>query len=133
MKMQIIAFLIIFLTSCIKMTLVEAIDIPKNLKSPSGTETDSTIVLIWDKPENYMDINGYDVFKNGKYIGSSKMTNYTVNNLNPNTKYSFTIKSKNANGELSKPANEIKIITKKQGTIYNIIDYGAKGDSITLN
>lgn len=115
------------------MTLVEAIDIPKNLKSPSGTETDSTIVLIWDKPENYMDINGYDVFKNGKYIGSSKMTNYTVNNLNPNTKYSFTIKSKNANGELSKPANEIKITTKKQGTIYNIIDYGAKGDSITLN
>ena len=104
-----------------------------NLKSPSGTQSDSKVVLIWDKPEIYTNINGYDIFRNGSYIGTSKITNYTVNNLKPNTKYSFTIKSKNTNGELSIPGNIISITTKKPGKTYNIIDYGARGDSITLN
>jgi len=115
------------------MNLYGAGSIPVNLKSPSGTETDSTIVLIWDKPEDYSDVTGYDIFKNGKLTGSSKMTNYTVNKLKPATKYSFTIRSKNSAGKLSGPGNKVSITTKKQGKIYNITDFGAKGDSITLN
>jgi exo-poly-alpha-galacturonosidase len=132
-KRIISAFLIIFMTFCVRMTLYGAVNIPVNLKSPAGTETDSTIVLIWDKPENYNDITGYDIFKDGKYTGSSSITNYMVRNLKPNTTYSFTIKSKNAKSKLSKPGNKIIVTTKTRGKIFNIIDYGAKGDSVTLN
>lgn len=124
---------IVLLAFSINISIVSASNRPKNLKSPPGTETDSTIVLIWDKPENDSDITSYNVFKNGKFIGSSKRTNYTVYNLVPNRRYSFTIRSKNKIGVLSKPANKINITTKKTGKIYNIIDYGARGDSITLN
>jgi len=124
---------VILLAFSINISIASASNIPKNLKSPPGTETDSTIVLIWDKPENYKDITSYYVFENGKFIGSSRMTNYTVNNLKPNMIYSFTVKSKNISGELSRSGNKINVTTKKQGIIYNIIKYGARGDGITLN
>lgn len=115
------------------MSFVSANRVPKNLKSPSGTETNSSIVLIWDKPDNYAAITEYEIFKNGEKLGSSKITNYTVNNLKPNTTYSFTVKSKDAKGRLSVSSNEIKITTRKEGIIFNIVNFGAKGDSITLN
>lgn len=133
MKTKFVTPIILYLVLFLKMTSFGANNIPKDLISPSGTATDSTIVLIWDKPVNYVDITEYAVFENGKYIGSSTKTNYTVHHLKPNTTYSFTLKSKNANGELSKSGNEIKMTTKKKSRVFNILDYGAKGDSITLN
>lgn len=126
-------FLFLFMTFCINVNLVVANDIPINLKSPSGTETHSSVVLIWDKPENYSEIIDYNIFKNGELVGSSKITNYTVKNLNPKTVYSFTVKSLNSKGVLSDSCNEIKIRTKKQGVFFDITKYGAKGDSVTLN
>ncbi len=112
---------------------VLAIGTPKNIISPPGTETSTSIVLIWDKPENYSDITGYDIFNSGQLAGSSEITNYTVRNLKPNTTYSFSLKSKNVKGEMSQSSNEIKVTTKKQGKIFDIKNYGAKGDSLTLN
>ena len=132
--MKITTTLLLFLALSLKMTSFGANNnTPKELKSPAGTATETTIVLIWDKPDNYADITGYDIFENGKNIGTSAKTNYTVHHLTPNTTYSFTIKSKNAKGELSTSGNEIKVTTKKSGKVFNIMDYGAKGDSITLN
>jgi polygalacturonase len=131
--MKIVTSILLFLLLGLKMSAFGENNIPKELKSPLGTATDSTIVLIWDKPDNYVDISAYAVFENGKYIGSSTKTNYTVHHLKPNTTYSFTIKSKNAKGTLSDAGNKITVSTKKSGKVFNILDYGAKGDSITLN
>ena len=133
MKRNIIKFIFVFMICFLGINEVLAIGVPKNIISPAGTETTTTIVLIWDKPDNYSDITGYDIFNNGQLVGSSKITNYTVRNLKPNTTYSFSLKSKNVKGELSQPGNEIKVTTKKQGKIFNIKKYGAKGDSVTLN
>lgn len=133
MKKRIITFTFVLMIWFLSMTAVRAIDIPKNLISPPGTETGSSIVLIWDKPDNYADVISYDIFNNGQLTGSSKITNYTVSKLRPNTTYSFSVEAKNAKGELSKPCNEIKVTTKSQGKIFNITKYGAKGDSLTLN
>lgn len=133
MSRQTITFFFILITFCIKTSLGANINIPKNLKSPAGTETDSTVVLIWDKPDKYLDIVSYDIFKNGQYAGSSKMTNYTIRNLKANTTCSFTVKSENAKGELSNPCYKINVTTRNQGKVYSITNYGAKGDSLTLN
>lgn len=125
--------LLLIFTFSFSASLAGTIDKPINLKSPAGTETDTSVVLIWDKPEIYKDIKEYIICENGKPVGNSRVTNYTVGKLNPNTKYSFTIKSKSANGDLSIAGNKVNVTTKKKGLIYNILDYGAKGDSITIN
>jgi exo-poly-alpha-galacturonosidase len=132
--MKISTTLLLFLALSLKMTSFAAnTNIPKELKSPVGTATETTIVLIWDKPDKYADITEYAIYQNGKFIASSPKTNYTVHHLTPNTTYSYTIKSKNAKDELSVSGNEIKVTTKKSGKVFNIMDYGARGDSITLN
>lgn len=134
MNMKITTTLILIFALSLNMTSFGANNnIPKDLKSPVGTATETTIVLIWDKPDNYADITEYAIFQNGKYLASSVKTNYTVHHLNPNIPYTYTIKSKNAKGELSTSGNEIKVTTKKSSKVFNILDYGAKGDSITLN
>lgn len=103
------------------------------LKSPAGTARDTSVTLIWDKPEIYKDIFSYEIYKDGIAVGTSKATNYTVGHLNSDTKYSFVIKSKNINGQLTDTSNKITVKTAKHGQIFNIIDYGAKGDSTTVN
>ena len=133
MRKQKITIVLFIISYFLKLTIAEASVVPRNLKSPFGTETQSSVVLIWDKPENYSNITGYDIFKNGEFVGSSRITNYMVKNLKPNTAYLFTVKSLNAKGESSESSNEIKVTTKKQGKIFNITKYGAKGDSVTLN
>ena len=128
-----IIFFSFFLVFCINTVFAYGKNVPINLKSPEGTATDSSIILIWNEPEEYKDITSYEVFKNGKNIGDSKITNYTVTNLKPDTKYSFTIKSKNSDGNISESSKKIKVKTRKSGKNYNIVDYGAIGDGVTLN
>lgn len=128
-----ITFFSFFLVLCLNTVFSESKNTPVNLKSPTGTATDSSIVLIWDKPEEYDYVIGYEVFQDGKYIGSSRITNYTANHLKPNAQYFFTIKSKKSDGGLSGSSNGISATTRNPGKSYNIIDYGAKGDSTTLN
>ena len=118
---------------CLNTFFAEGKNVPIKLKSPEGTATDSSIILIWNEPEEYKYVTSYEVFKNGKYIGDSKITNYTVNQLKSDTKYSFTIKSKKSDGNLSESSKKISVTTKKHGKNYNIVDYGAKGDGATLN
>jgi exo-poly-alpha-galacturonosidase len=132
-KMKNILLTVIIILFSSQMTFAAVLKAPENLKSPVGTETSSSIVLLWDKPDNYSDIKAYEIYNDGKYIGTSGITNFTVNNLKPGTTFLFTVKSKNISGDLSEPSNKIQIATKKQGKTYNILQYGAKGDSITLN
>ncbi len=111
----------------------QTVDSPRNLMSPAGTETDSTITLLWDKPNTYDNVKGYAVFAGEKLIGATNKTNYTVKGLRPNTAYSFYTKAKNSKGQFSKQSNNLEVSTKKQGKIFNILDFGAKGDEYTMN
>jgi exo-poly-alpha-galacturonosidase len=111
----------------------DAIDPPSDLKSPPGTETHSSVVLLWDKPLNHSGISGYDIYMNGKPAGHSGITNFTVRNLKPGREYSFFIRSVNSAGELSPPCYEIKVATRTKGRTFDITSYGAIGDSTTLN
>jgi exo-poly-alpha-galacturonosidase len=133
MKKKILIFALIFMACVLFMSFGTSNRVPKNLKSPSGTETNNSVVLIWDKPDDYGSVTEYEILQDGKNIGSSIITNFTVNNLKPNTTYSFAIKSKDAKGRSSASGNEIRITTRNAGKTYNILNYGALGDSITLN
>lgn len=106
---------------------------PLNLIIPRASTTSNSATLLWDKPANYNDIASYQIIGNGKPVGISAKTNFTVGNLKDNTTYSFYIKALYKNGQYSDAGNIVNCKTKKAGNIFNILDYGAKGDGVTKN
>ncbi len=112
---------------------VIAKDRPQRLTVPPESATRHSITLLWDKPEEYTDISTYYIYQDGKKIASSDITNYTVKDLKPDTRYNFYIKAKYQDGRLSAASKKIKTQTKAPGKVFNISDFGAKGDGETIN
>jgi len=107
--------------------------LPRNIIIPNASITSNSVTLLWDKPVQYLDITSYQIFKDGRYAGSSAKTNFTVQDLAPEKNYTFLIKAQNKVGKLSDASSMIKCKTKPAGKVFNILDYGAKGDGETKN
>lgn len=129
---------------------------PVNLQIPSLAYDEDSITLVWEKPENYQDIVDFNVYMNGKKIGSALednggpakvyidhfyekidkddfhvdilIHNFTVENLKPNKSYEFYITSVNADGVESDPSNKITGKTTPVPEVFNIVDFGATPD-----
>jgi exo-poly-alpha-galacturonosidase len=126
--------LIVTLLLChLSFVMARQVPVARNLVIPEGSITSKTITLLWDKPEQYQDITAYQVFKNGKLAGTSAKTNFTVDGLEPGKIYNFYIKAQDKAGKLSEASAKIKVATKPAGKIFNVLDYGAKGDGETKN
>jgi polygalacturonase len=106
---------------------------PVKLISPPASQTETTIVLLWDKPKCSSDIATYQVFINGEIHGSSQSTDYTVTNLEAAKEYEAFIQAVLKNAELSSKSNTIKIKTKPKAEVFDITSFGAVGDGNTLN
>lgn len=107
--------------------------IPKNLIAPPGTETDSTITLLWEKPDNCTAMMSFEVYQDGLLVATMNKTNYTASGLIPGKSYSFFVKTKDAKGKESEPGETLVRNTKEAGEIFNVLSFGAKGDGITKN
>lgn len=105
----------------------------RNLFAPQASITSTTITLLWDKPIDYQSTKNYGVYMDGKLIGESSKTNYTIKNLSPDSKHTFYILAKNVDGSLSSASNQITCKTLKKGRTYNVLDFGAIGDGKTKN
>jgi len=105
----------------------------QNLLVPPESATETSITLLWEKPDVYKNVTGYNVYQDGKFIASSDKTNFSINNLRPDREYLFFVKAKNVNGGLSASSSIVRARTKPKGKIFNVLDYGAKGDDTTLN
>jgi len=105
----------------------------QNLFSPPETETDISITVLWDKPVENKSVTGYNVCVNGSCIGFSKITNYTINGLKPDKRFNISVVCKDALGNKSKKCKSISVKTKLLGKVFNILDFGAKPDSVTVN
>jgi exo-poly-alpha-galacturonosidase len=100
-----------------------------NLIIAPGTLTDRSATLLWDKQTEPKDAV-YEISLNGKLQGTTTKTNYTLSNLLPGTLYTVQIRLKQA---VEASLNTLKFKTATKGKVYNIIDYGAQGDSLTTN
>jgi len=104
-----------------------AIQAPANLSGPSLARTASTILLVWDKSPD-QGVVAYDIYQDGKLAGSTRHLCHTATNLVANTTYKFAVRARNKEGNASAESNLIQATTKPGGTVFNVKDYGAKGD-----
>jgi chitodextrinase len=71
----------------------------------------SGFTLTWSPSYDSVAVTGYDVFKDGLFIGSSVTTSYVVGGLMPETTYSMTVKAKDADGHISDASAPLSVTT----------------------
>ena len=82
---------------------------PSNLFANTITET--TLKLNWNASTDNVGVTGYDVYKNGSFLGTTTATFYNVNGLTASTVYSFYVKAKDAANNVSANSNAINVNT----------------------
>ncbi|MBP4137980.1 M4 family metallopeptidase [Flavobacterium geliluteum] len=82
---------------------------PTNLIA-SGT-TGSTTNLSWTAATDNVAVTGYDIYQGTTLKGSATTTSYTVTGLTPLTAYSFSVKAKDAAGNVSASSTAVNITT----------------------
>jgi chitodextrinase len=86
--------------------------VPANLASPS--HTDVSVSLTWSPSTDNLAVTGYEVYRGGVLAGTTTgaaSTSFTVTGLTPSTAYSFTVKAKDAAGNLSAASTVVSVTT----------------------
>ncbi|MBW7453483.1 fibronectin type III domain-containing protein [Paenibacillus sepulcri] len=87
----------------------QAPTVPSNLKVSGVTAT--SVNLTWTASIDNVGVTGYEIYKGTTLVGTSASNNYTVTGLNANTSYTFTVKAKDAEGNVSGASNVITVTT----------------------
>jgi chitodextrinase len=86
----------------------------------SGATTPSSIALSWAASADNYGVAEYQVFRNGALAGTTATANFIDTGLQPSTAYSYTIKAKDAAGNLSaaSPAASASTAAGNVATVY---------------
>ncbi len=103
------------------------------LQSPPAAQTESTIALLWEKPENAKEISAYNIYMDDKLQGICTATDHTVTELADDKEYEFYIEAVLHNGRTGGRSNSIRVTTKSVCEHFDITSYGAVGDGRTVN
>ncbi|XRE43268.1 hypothetical protein ACIVBQ_001472 [Tenacibaculum discolor] len=103
----------------------EAPSAPTSLAASSITAT--TLTLNWTASTDNVAVTGYDVYQGATKIGSSTTTSYNVTGLTASTAYTFTVKAKDAAGNISAVSNTANATT----TAATITYCNSKGNSVS--
>ena len=82
---------------------------PTNLTASGTTQT--TTNLSWNASTDNVGVTGYNIYQGSNQIGTSTTTTYNVTGLTPATAYNFSIRAKDAAGNLSSSSNTANITT----------------------
>lgn len=144
-------------------TSASALGAPTGLVVPALAYDDASITLAWNKPSDYSKVVDYNVYLNGKKLGSASNSNtvnspakqyidtfytsdsagfhtqvtvhnFTATGLSPDTGYTFTVRSVDASGNESADSTSVTQKTASSfSNIVNIASLGALGDGSTVN
>ncbi|PHS02562.1 MAG: peptidase M4 [Leeuwenhoekiella sp.] len=81
----------------------EAPSIPTNLAASNVTET--TLDLSWNASTDNVGVTGYDVYQGSSLLGSVTGTSASITGLTANTAYTFSVRAKDAAGNVSTAAS----------------------------
>jgi len=82
---------------------------PASLRS-TGTSATS-VALAWNASTDNVGVTSYEVFRGGVSAGTTTSTAFTVTGLTANTSYSFTVKAKDAAGNVSAASTALTVTT----------------------
>lgn len=158
----------VLLASAAQVHAKSASDSPNPAQAPEKVyalplaSTEKSIVVAWNKPEQYDGINDYQVFMNGKLLGSARANaqklspvqpyvdkfyatdvqhvhvkvsphSFTAVGLKPATQYRFAVRAVLPGGKLSAPSPTIVARTLALPKVCDITAHGAIGDGTALN
>ncbi|MBM9502988.1 glycoside hydrolase family 6 protein [Actinacidiphila acididurans] len=83
---------------------------PANL-AVSGT-TSSSVSLTWSASTDNVGVTGYNVYRGSTLVGSATTTSFTDTGLSASTAYSYTVKAKDAAGNLSAASSAVSATTQ---------------------
>lgn len=87
---------------------------PTNVTSLTATEvTQSTVSLSWAPATDNVGVTGYDVYRGATLLTTVTGTTYTATGLNADTAYTFTVRAKDAAGNVSS-GTSINVTTAAQ-------------------
>ncbi|OCT13966.1 hypothetical protein A8709_00025 [Paenibacillus pectinilyticus] len=90
---------------------------PSNLAISGQTAT--SVNLTWNASSDNVGVIGYDVYNGTTLIGSTTALSYSVSALNAGTTYTFTVKAKDAAGNISAASNAVSLTTPFSLSIAN--------------
>ncbi|WP_139491767.1 glycosyl hydrolase [Brevibacillus dissolubilis] len=82
---------------------------PGNLVSTG--KTSSSVSLSWSASTDNVGVSGYDVYRGSTFVGSTSGTSYTDSGLAASTAYTYTVKAKDAAGNVSAASNAVTVTT----------------------
>ncbi|MCY9666026.1 glycosyl hydrolase family 18 protein [Paenibacillus alginolyticus] len=88
---------------------------PSNLHA-TGTTT-SSVSLAWNASTDNIGVTGYDIYQASTLVGSvsGSTLSYTKTGLNAGTTYTYTVKAKDAAGNVSAASNSVSATTNTSG------------------
>jgi len=86
---------------------------PTALKSTATTA--SSVSLSWTASTDNVGVTGYDVYRGTTLVGSATATSYTDSGLTASTAYSYTVKARDAAGNVSAASNSVSVTTASSG------------------
>ncbi|MFB7512825.1 glycosyl hydrolase family 8 [Streptomyces sp. NPDC056144] len=88
--------------------------------APGGLRTTATaptsVSLAWDAATDNVGVTGYNVYRGGTLVGTASGTSYTDTGLTASTAYSYTVKAKDAAGNLSAASTTLGVTTPAAGS-----------------
>lgn len=82
---------------------------PTNLRATGTTST--SVSLAWNASTDNVGVTGYDVYRGSALVTTTTATSYTVTGLTPGTAYTFTVKARDAAGNVSAASNALSVTT----------------------
>ncbi|MET9971228.1 carbohydrate binding domain-containing protein [Streptomyces sp. NPDC006356] len=86
---------------------------PGSLRSTG--KTSSSVSLTWNASTDNVGVTAYDVYRGSSQVLSVSGTSATVSGLSPSTGYSFTVKARDAAGNVSAASNSVSVTTDAGG------------------
>lgn len=96
----------------------------------ASAATQNSTTLSWSGSTDNVAVTGYDVYRGTNLLGTTSSSTYAVTGLTPATTYTFTVKAKDAAGNISAASNAVSVTTQSGGTT---VTYCASSSSSTAD